>query len=208
MSKKINSNCAKCRRAGVKLILKGEKCLGPKCPFAKRSYAPGQHGPDARRAKLSGYGTQLKEKQKAKRIYGLIERQFSNYVTKSSAKTGDTSKILLAALESRLDNVVYRMGLGKSRLGARQIVSHGLVTVNGKKLDIPSYSVRVGEVVGLSTKGKAKKGFENIAERLSKIDAPSWLSVDSKDVSAKVLNVPQVDDAGFNAKLVIEFYSR
>lgn len=208
MSKKINTNCAKCRRAGVKLMLKGEKCLGPKCAFAKRSYAPGQHGPDSKRAKLSSYGAQLKEKQKAKRIYGLIERQFSNYVTKSSAKTGDTSKILLAMLESRLDNVVYRMGLGKSRLDARQIVGHGLVTVNGKKLDIASYNVKVGEVVGLSTKGKGKKAFEKIAEKLAKTEAPVWLGIDSKDISAKVLNVPHVDDAGFNTKAIIEFYSR
>ncbi len=208
MSKKINTNCAKCRRAGVKLMLKGEKCLGPKCPFAKRSYAPGQHGPDSRRSKLSGYGAQLKEKQKAKRIYGLIERQFANYVEKASKKTGDTSKILLSMLESRLDNVVYRMGLGKSRLGARQIVSHGLVRVNDKKVDVPSYNVKISDVVSLGTKGKGKKGFENIGEKLSKTEAPAWLSINSKDVSAKVLNAPQVDDAGFNAKSIIEFYSR
>ncbi len=208
MSKKINTNCAKCRRAGVKLLLKGEKCLGPKCPFAKRSYAPGQHGPDSRRGKLSGYGAQLREKQKAKRVYGLIERQFANYVEKSSKKVGDTSKILLAALESRLDNIVYRMGLGKSRMAARQIVSHGLVTVNGKKVDVPSFNAKIGDVVGLSAKGKNKKGFENISEKLSKTEAPAWLAVNSKDISAKVLNTPQVEDAGFNTKAIIEYYSR
>jgi len=208
MSQKINTHCAKCRRAGVKLMLKGDKCLGPKCPFAKRSYAPGQHGPDSRRGKLSGYGSQLREKQKAKRIYGLIEKQFANYVAKSSKKVGDTPKILLVALETRLDNVVYRMGLGKSRLAARQIVSHGLVTVNGKKVDVPSYAVKIGDIVALSAKGKNKKGFENIAERLAKIEAPAWLAVNSKEISAKVLNVPQVDDPGFNTRAIIEYYSR
>ena len=208
MSKKINTNCAQCRRAGVKLMLKGEKCLGPKCPFAKRSYAPGQHGPDSRRGKLSGYGAQLKEKQKAKRTYGLIERQFANYVNKAGAKLGDTSKILLAMLEQRLDNVVYRMGLGKSRLAARQIVSHGLVTVNGKKVDVPSYNVKIGDIVALSTKGKNKKGFENIGEKLSKVETPAWLNLDVKNISAKVLNVPQVEDPGFSVKAIIEYYSR
>ncbi len=208
MSKKINTNCAQCRRAGVKLMLKGEKCLGPKCPFAKRSYAPGQHGPTSRRGKLSGYGAQLREKQKAKRTYGLIERQFSNYVNKASKKIGDTSKILLVMLESRLDNVVYRMGLGKSRLAARQIVSHGLITVNGRKVDVPSYNTKIGDVVALSSKGKAKKGFENMAEKLSKVEAPAWLGLNVKDVSAKVLNTPQVEDSGFNTKSIIEYYSR
>jgi len=208
MSKKINTNCAQCRRAGVKLMLKGEKCLGPKCPFTKRSYAPGQHGPTSRKGKLSGYGAQLREKQKAKRTYGLIERQFANYVNKASKKVGDTSKILLAMLELRLDNVVYRMGLGKSRLSARQIVSHGLITVNGRKIDVPSYSAKIGDIVALSAKGKTKKGFENMAEKLSKVETPAWLGLNVKDVSAKVLNTPQVEDSGFNAKSIIEYYSR
>ncbi len=208
MSKKINTNCAQCRRAGVKLMLKGEKCLGPKCPFAKRSYAPGQHGPTSRRGKLSSYGAQLKEKQKAKRTYGLIERQFANYIDKASKKTGDTSKILLAMLESRLDNVVFRMGLGKSRLSARQIVSHGLVTVNGRKVDVPSYNTKIGDIVSLSSKGKNKKGFENIVEKLSKTEAPGWLGLNPKEVSVKVLNIPQVDDPGFSITSIIEYYSR
>lgn len=208
MSKKINTNCAQCRRAGVKLMLKGEKCLGPKCPFAKRSYAPGQHGPTARRGKLSSYGSQLKEKQKAKRTYGLIEKQFANYIDKASKKTGDTSKIFIAMLESRLDNVIFRMGLGKSRLSARQLVSHGLVTVNGKKVDIPSYNTKIGDIISLSPKGKTRKGFENISEKLSKIEVPGWLDLNAKDASAKVLNVPQIDEPGFSITSIIEYYSR
>lgn len=208
MSQKINSRCALCRRAGEKLLIKGEKCQSPKCPFIKRSYPPGQHGADARRIKLSGYGAQLKEKQKAKRIYGLIERQFSNYVAEASERTGDTSKFLLNYLESRLDNVVYRMGLAKARTTARQIVRHGHISVNGKKVDIPSYRVRVGDVVAVETLSGAKKGFEKSEEQLAKIEAPMWLGVDAKTRSAKVLNAPQTQNPGFDAKAVIEFYSR
>lgn len=193
---------------GQKLFLKGEKCLGPKCALTKRNYAPGQHGSSKKHTKLSGYGKQLKEKQEAKRFYGLRERQFANYVNEAAAKPGDTGKYLITYLESRLDNVVYRMGLAASRAAARQLVSHGHITVNGKKVDISSYRVRVGEEISLSAKAKSGKVFENLTEKLSKHDAPSWLAVDAVNASAKVLNTPSTDDTVFSPNTIIEFYSR
>ncbi len=208
LTKKVTTYCAQCRRAGEKLLLKGDKCLTAKCPFAKRSYPPGQHGPNQKHVKMSGYGKQLREKQKAKIIYGLIERQFANYVAEASKKTGDTSKYLLNYLESRLDNVVFRMGFGKSRANARQMVRHGLMTVNGKKVDIPSFRVRIGDVVSLSDIAKKKKGYTDLSERMAKVEVPAWAAVDPKTVSGKVLNAPAVEKPNFNAKSIIEFYSR
>lgn len=208
MATNLDRQCSQCRRAGEKLFLKGDKCIGPKCLMIKRAFPPGVHGNSKRHPKVSGYGKQLAEKQKAKRSYGLMERQFANYITEASKKTGDTSKFLLNYLESRLDNVVYRMGLAKSRALARQLVSHGHITVNGKKVDIASYRVRVGEVIGLAEIAKSKKAFANIDEVLSKVEAPSWIAVDVKTRSAKILNTPALDNPPFNAKLIIEFYSR
>jgi len=151
-----------CRKFGEKL------CDSPKCPLMRRSYPPGMHGPNQKHTKLSGYGKQLREKQKVKRIYGILERQFSNYVAEASKKTGDTSKFLLHYLEARLDNVVYRSGFVSSRAAARQLVSHGHVVVNGKKLDIPSYRVRVGETITIKDKIRQSKLFENSAETIAK----------------------------------------
>ncbi len=207
-SKKLAAQCAKCRRAGEKLFLKGEKCFGPKCPILKRNYPPGQHGADKKHVKVSGYGRQLKEKQKIKRMYGLMERQFANYVAEASRKTGDTSKFLMNFLESRLDNAVYRMGLGKSREEARQLVSHGHLLVNDRRVNIPSYRLRVGDTFKIKPASLKKKLFENITERLSKVEAPAWLAVDAEKLSAKVLNEPTLDNANFDAKAIIEFYSR
>jgi len=208
MSIKLNSKCAKCRRAGEKLMLKGEKCLSAKCPMTKRNYPPGMHGPNARRGKGSGYGKQLAEKQKAKRVYCLVEKQFANYVAEASRKVGDTSKYLTLYLESRLDNVVYRAGLAKSRMAARQMVGHGLIAVNGRKVDIPSCRVKVGDTVGVKSSAMGKKIFQGLSEKLAKYEAPSWLAVNAQSLSAKVLNPPSVDNPIFNAKVIIEFYSR
>lgn len=208
MSEKINSKCAQCRRAGEKLMLKGEKCLGPKCPLNKRNYAPGMHGPDRRRRKTSGYGLQLKEKQKVKRMYGLLERQFATLVGEASSKVGDTGKTLISYLESRLDNVVFRSGLAKSRLAARQLVSHGLITVDGKKIDVPAYQVKVGSVVGIKDSAKNKKVFENLSERVSKSEIPAWLSIDPQTFNVKVLNTPVLENPNFSVQTIIEFYSR
>ena len=191
-----------CRKYGQKL------CDSPKCPVTKRSYPAGVHGPNKKHHKQSVYGKQLFEKQKAKQLYGLLERQFSNYVAEASNKTGDTGKFLVNYLESRLDNVIYRTGLASSRRASRQLVSHGHVLVNGKKVDIPSYRVRVGEEIALSEKSKTSPLFAKVTETLSKVDAPGWLGLDPKKVSAKVLNDPTSDDPGYDAKSIIEFYSR
>lgn len=191
-----------CRRFGEKL------CDSPKCPVTKRNYPSGQHGPNKRRPKVSGYGQQLKEKQKAKWMYGLMERQFRKYVEEASRKTGDTGKFLLTYLESRLDNVVYRSGLAPSRAAARQLVGHGLITVNGKKVDIPSYRVRVGEVVGVKESKKNKKIFENKSQALQKMETPAWLALDANNLSVKMLNTPFNDNPNFNPRVIIEFYSR
>jgi len=208
MAIEFTDKCSRCRRAGDKLFIKGEKCSGPKCPLLKRNFAPGVHGNAKRRPKQSAYGKQLAEKQKAKEIYGLRERQFANYVVEASKKTGDTGKFLISYLESRLDNVVYKMGLGKSRKNARQLVSHGLITINDKKVDIPSYRVKVGEVIALKEKSKTSTLFDKISDRLAKVDAPSWMSIDAKKVSAKILNTPTAGETGFSAQTIIEFYSR
>lgn len=192
-----------CRQYGEKL------CDSAKCPITRRSYPPGQHGPNRKHhAKISGFGKQLREKQKVKRMYGILERQFSNYVAEASKKTGDTSKILLNYLESRLDNVVYRAGLASSRAAARQMVTHGHVQVNGKKLDIPSYRVRVGEVVAANAGSQKKKLFEATAKTMETKEMPSWLAAEPAKLSAKVLNMPTVEMPNFDANLIIGFYSR
>lgn len=191
-----------CRKFGEKL------CDSAKCPVGRRKYPPGIHGPNQKHVKLSGFGKQLREKQKAKGMYGILERQFSNYVEEASRKTGDTNKILLNYLESRLDNVVYRLGFATSRRLARQLVSHGHILVNGKKLNIPSYRVRVGETISLKEKSQKSKLFENMTDKLSKFEPVSWVSVDPKKLSGKVLNAPTLENPNFDAKLIIEFYSR
>lgn len=192
-----------CRKFGEKL------CDSPKCPLTRRSYPPGMHGPNQKKHnKLSTFGKQLREKQKVKRIYGILERQFSNYVTEASKKTGDTSKFLLHYLESRLDNAVYRSGLSNSRAAARQLVTHGHVLVNGKKLDIPSYRVKVGETIGIRTSSLKSKLFENKAEVIAKKEVPSWIAVDTKSLTAKILNSPTIANPNFDANTIIGFYSR
>lgn len=202
MARNIKPKHKLCRLYGEKL------CDSPKCPSTRRSYPSGQHGQERKRAKLSGYGKQLREKQKVKAIYGLMERQFANYVVEASKKTGDSSKFLVTYLESRLDNAVYRAGIAISRAQARQLVSHGLIAIDGKKVDLPSYRVKVGEALSVYETKKNKKIFTDISERLAKLEAPSWLSVDSKTLQAKVLNIPVLEHPNFNAKSIIEFYSR
>lgn len=176
--------------------------------LAKRNFPAGQHGVQRKRAKVSGYGKQLREKQKVKLTYGLKEKQFANYVEEASRKTGDTSQYLLSYLESRLDNVVFRAGLAKTRPAARQMVSHGMITINGKKVDIASYRVRVGEIIALKPKSMKSKLFEGITETLAKKEAPAWLSVDAKAVTAKVVNQPTLLTPNFDANAIAGFYSR
>jgi len=199
---KLLAKCKLCRRAGEKLFLKGEKCNTQACPFIRRSYAPGQHGRIPRR--LSEYGLQLREKQKAKRIYQVNERQFKNYFKKAEKMKGVTGENLLRLLEMRLDNVVYRLGFSSSRAQARQIVSHGHILVNGRKVNIPSYQVKVGDKIAL--KEKSRKSFPIL--KVEKL--PSWLSFDKKTNEGKVVDVPVRGDIDFNIAedLIIEFYGR
>ncbi len=209
MGRNLEPKCKQCRREGEKLYLKGEKCLGPKCPVTRRAFPPGQHGPTTR-ARLTPFGVQLREKQKAKRIYGLMERQFGNYFTKAASRKGDTGVFLKQFLELRLDNVVYRLGFAKSRKQARQLVGHGLITVNGKDVNIPSYQLRPGDVIEIKETKKNAGIFKELKDRLSKHEVPGWLSLDANAMSGKVINRPTAEelDQSFDAKLIVEFYSR
>ncbi|OGH60860.1 MAG: 30S ribosomal protein S4 [Candidatus Magasanikbacteria bacterium RIFCSPHIGHO2_01_FULL_50_8] len=200
--------CRNCRREGTKLFLKGAKCFTSKCPVARRPFAPGVHGPTQTRVKMTGFGTQLREKQKAKRLYGLLERQFSNYVVKASATKGNTGETLQQLLEMRLDNVVYRLGVAESRAAARQLVGHGHVLINGKKLDIPSYQVEVNDVVGFGKQGREAIGKR--AEAIAKANRPSWLDFEAAAFEGKILSKPMSKDieAMFDVTPIIEYYSR
>jgi small subunit ribosomal protein S4 len=205
----IGPVCRLCRREGVKLFLKGERCYTPKCALEKKNYAPGQHGQQQRR-KLSNYGVQLREKQKLRRIYGLNEQQFLNYFTKAASQKGATGENFLVLLERRLDNVIFRLGLANSRSAARQIVRHGHVTVDGQKVNIPSYQVRVGQIVSLKDKSKAKQYFVDMAENAKNKTAPKWLEADYEKVGGKVVSLPAREDIDTQVDelLVVEFYSK
>ncbi|MFA5413367.1 MAG: 30S ribosomal protein S4 [Patescibacteria group bacterium] len=209
MGRYLKSRCAQCRREGEKLFLKGDRCNLTKCAMVRRGYPPGVHGPKGK-IRLTGYGTQLREKQKSKRIYGILERQFRNYFEKAIKKTGDTSEFLLQLLEMRFDNVVYRLGIGKSRQQARQLVGHGLLFVNGKKVTIPSYQVKVGDIVSIKLNAAAKKVFENLPQTLAKLEPPAWLALDAAKMEGKVIRKPTKNDVKtqFDLKMIIEFYSR
>ncbi len=192
-----------CRREGVSL------CGKEKCAVKKRSFTPGMHGP-GRRARLSVYGTQLREKQKAKRLYNILERQFKNYFEKASKQKGNTGDILVQLLEERLDNVVYRLGFASTRRQARQLVNHAYFEVNDKKVNIPSYRVKVGDVISIRKNKAEKKITKEIKERLSKHETPSWLHLDPEKMSGKVTSIPEGEDLKqvFDTKLIVEFYSR
>lgn len=206
-----NSQCKKCRRAGEKLFLKGEKCNGAKCPMIKRNFAPGMHGPTQRVGKKTNYGKQLMEKQKAKRMYGLLEVQFRNYFDKALSKVGNTGELLFRFLESRLDNVVYRLGYAPSRRMARQMVGHGHIRVDGKKVNIPSYQVKVGEIISLSERAMGKKGFAEVKNKLAKAEnIPAYLSLDAAKASGKMTSQPKLGDISVNVdwRTIVEFYSK
>ena len=209
MARNTEPKCKQCRREGEKLYLKGEKCLGPKCPVTRRAFPPGQHGPTSR-AKLTPFGVQLREKQKAKRIYGMMERQFEGYFTKAASRQGDTGVFLKQFLEMRLDNSAYRFGFGRSRAQARQLVTHGMFQVNGKDVNIPSYQLRAGDLVTIKANKMKKGAFKELSERLSKHQTPAWLTMDVPAMTGKVINKPTAEelDKSFDAKLIVEFYSR
>ncbi len=202
MARDLRPKHKACRRFGEKL------CDSAKCPITRRNYPSGVHGEKQKRAKLSSFAKQLREKQKVKQIYGILEKQFSNYVAEASKKTGDTSKILLNYLESRLDNVIYRLGFAPSRAAARQMVTHGHITVDGKKVNIPSYRTKVGQTFSVKEASKKGKLFAEMSEKLAKMELPAWLGVEPKILVGKVLNPPTVENPNFDAKSIVEFYSR
>lgn len=201
--------CRQCRAAGEKLFLKGDRCFTAKCAITRRNYRPGVHGPSGA-PRLSEYGEQLKAKQVAKRIYGVLERQFANYYEKSLHQTGDTGEILTSYLEMRLDNVIFRLGWAKSHAQARQLVNHGHFLVNGQKVNIPSYQVEVGEVISLRVVSKESLVFKNLSANLERHQLPSWLSLDKAKLEARVLSRPSSEDlkSKIDAKMIVEFYSR
>jgi len=208
MARYTGPACRLCRREGTKLFLKGERCLSGKCSFDRRPQAPGQHG--AARKKSKEYELQLREKQKAKRYYGVLETQFKNYFVKADRMEGMTGENLLSLLERRLDNVVYRMGMAESRADARQLVLHGHFTLNGKKVTIPSLQVRVGDVITVKETSRASSKVKGLMEDIESRIFPKWLDVDKKNVTAKVVALPKRDDVEFpfEEHLIVELYSK
>jgi len=206
MARYTGATCRLCRREGMKLFLKGDRCYTDKCAFTRRSYAPGQHGQNKK--KLSNYGTQLREKQKAKRIYGVLEKQFRAYYEKADRARGITGENLLALLETRLDNVVFRLGYGGSRVEARQLVTHGHFLVNGKKVDIPSYKVSVNDVVSVCEKSRGTEKFKTFAENPKTL--PKWLQASPENFEGKVVAEPAREDIDVpvNETLIVELYSK
>lgn len=207
MARYTGPSCRQCRREGQKLFLKGERCYSGKCALEKRAYAPGQHG-QGRKGKMSNYGLQLREKQKAKRFYGLLETQFRNTFDKASKKQGVTGENLLAMLETRMDNVVFRMGFASSRKEARQLVTHNHFLVNGKKVNIPSYQVEPGDVIKVKEKSTSSPKFKEIRDMA--ISTPAWITVDTDKLEGKVVAVPRREeiDTPVAEHLIVELYSK
>jgi small subunit ribosomal protein S4 len=201
--------CRLCRREGTKLFLKGPKCFSDKCAIEKRNFAPGQHGRD-RKAKIVGYGLQLREKQKAKRMYFTLESQFRAYYEKANAAPGVTGELLLQQLERRLDSVAFRLGFAISRRQARQIVRHGHVEVNGRKVNIPSYQVSVGDEIRVREGSKSLPVFEAARDYSGQGASPQWLTIDRNNMSGKVLSLPKREDIHLpvNEQLIVELYSK
>ena len=202
------AKCRLCRREGGKLFLKGDKCYNGKCPFEKRPMAPGAHGLAAARKKVSEYGKQLREKQKVKRIYGVQEGQFREYYEKADRMKGITGENMLSLLERRLDNVIFRMGIGGSRAQARQLVNHGHFLVNGKKVNVPSFIVKVGDVVTVKESKTSNKYFE--AVKATKVNTPKWLEFDPEKLQGKILALPVREDidSQISEHMIVELYSK
>jgi small subunit ribosomal protein S4 len=209
MARYIGPVCRLCRREGMKLFLKGERCYTEKCAIEKRNCPPGQHG-KTRKAKLAGYGLQLREKQKVKRIYGVLEDQFRRYFEAAERTRGITGETLLQLLERRLDNVVYRLGLATSRPQARQLVRHGHFLVNGKKVDIPSYSVKPGDVVAVLGRTQKNPTVEHAIEEVKGRGIPGWLTFDAETISGRIMSVPTREQINLpvQEQLIVELYSK
>lgn len=208
MARYTAASCRLCRREGEKLYLKGERCTTNKCAISRRSYAPGQHGQG--RKKLSEYGLQLREKQKARRYYGVLESQFRKYFDMAVKREGITGENLLQILELRLDNVVYRMGLGMSRKEARQLVRHGHFTVNGRKVNIPSYLVKVGDVISVKEKSRSSSKIKDNAEYAGSKPPTPWIEFDVDNLTGKIVALPSREDIDLPIKesLIVELYSK
>lgn len=209
MGRYTDSVCRQCRREGEKLFLKGDRCYSEKCAVEKKPFPPGAHG-QGRRPKPSEYGIQLREKQKTKRIYGLMEKQFRNYFKKADQQQGITGVNLLVLLERRLDNIVYRLGFGASRKEARQLVTHGHFTLNGRKASIPSMLIKVGDVVQVKSGSMDSHKFKELKEQASYKTPPEWLSLDAENMMGRVLAYPLREqiDTTINEQLIVELYSR
>ncbi len=208
MARTIQPDCRQCRREGCKLFLKGERCTSKKCAMERRPVIPGQHGNSKRRVAFSEYGTQLREKQKVKRMYGILEKQFREYYETAERMKGVTGENMLSLIERRLDNVVYRMGIGASRKQCRQIVNHGHITVNGKRVDIASFLVKQGDVIAIKENKQDIDAFKALRE--TKIVTPKWLEFDPATLSGKIIALPKREDIDSDIKeqLIIELYSR
>jgi len=209
MARYIDAVCRLCRREGEKLFLKGTRCSTEKCAIAKRAYPPGQHG-EGRKQKLSNYGLQLREKQKVRRIYGVLERQFRRYFKTASKTKGVTGKVLLQLLERRLDNVVFRLGLGISRAQARQIVRHNQISVNSNRVNIPSYLINKDDSIEVKTKDKAKNKLKENLEISKDRTVPKWLEFNANEMKAKVIRLPEKEDIQqqIEEQLIVELYSK
>ncbi|MBI4758599.1 MAG: 30S ribosomal protein S4 [Chloroflexi bacterium] len=208
MARYIGPVCKLCRREGTKLFLKGDRCLTPKCAVERRAYAPGAHG--QRRRKPSEYAVQLREKQKARRIYGLLERQFKRHFSEAERRPGATGENLLQILEMRLDNIIYRLGLADSRAQARQLVRHGHFNLNGVKTNVPSCLLKPGDVVTLRESSRESEYFKGIAKDIARKSIPTWLSMDARTLSGRVQYMPvraEIDMA-LSEQLIVEYYSR
>ena len=208
MAKYTGSKCRQCRREGGKLFLKGEKCFTSKCPVENLPFPPGQHG--QRRTRLSDYDTQLREKQKVRRIYGVLEKQFRNYYKKAAGTKGSTGENLLQLLEGRLDNVVYRMGFASSRSESRQLVRHNGISVNGSRVNIPSYQVQPSDVVGITEKGRSQSRIKSAIELAQQRGFSDWIDVDTKKIEGVYKSRPERSElpADINEHLIVELYSK
>ena len=209
MARYTDSVCRQCRREGIKLFLKGDRCYSAKCAITKRHTPPGQHG-QSRAKKPSEYGLQLREKQKCRRAYGVLESQFRKYYDMAANMRGVTGDNMLSLLERRLDNVAFRLGFGNSSAMARQLVTHGHILVDGKKVDIPSYLVKPGQVISVRSKSRDMQHLKELREQGSKNTIPKWLELDAENLSGKVMALPQRDDIDLTLEehLIVEFYSR
>jgi len=208
MARQIGASCKLCRREGTKLFLKGTRCTTDKCALSRRAYAPGQHG--QKRKKMSGYGLQLREKQKAKRIYGVLERQFRHYFHMAESSRGVTGEVLLQLLERRLDNVIFRLTFAPSRQGARQIVRHGFVLVNKRKVNIPSFLIKGEDTIEIKAKDKLKKKISDNIELAKERGVPVWLEADNTNFRGRVKRLPIKSDVGdiIQESLIVELYSK